>query len=143
MVMKLGLPGGMKDSALLQLLLEKGNLTDMQMADTVVAAARVATGGHLAKHERDRLMSIAMAQKLTERTQIKKRNDAPTANPGDAYSTRTTPGTISARSLIDKYTTRDKRGALLISPPGRPRRVSSVPPPPVAADDAQERKTGS
>lgn len=142
MVMKLGLPGGMTDKALLQLLLEKGNLTDMQMADTVTAAARVEAGGFLARQERDRLMSIAMAQKLTERTQIKKRSDSSvTANPGDPYSTRTTPGTIVGESLLSKYTKRDSRGALLISPPGRPRRPPSVPPP-AQEYVAAERKTG-
>ena len=71
--MKLGLPGGMPDAALCDLLLSKGDLTPTQLTDIVAAAARVSAGGKLVKALRDRLMAICMAQKLTERTKLKKR----------------------------------------------------------------------
>ena len=117
MTLKLGLPGGMADPVLCQLLLERGSLTDMQMADVVAAAARVSAGGRLDKKERDRLMAIAMAQKLTERTQIKKRATQSAVNIGDPYSAYRTSGTAEAEKVLAKG--RTPSGKMLVPPTRR------------------------
>lgn len=116
---QLGLPGSMTDAALCQVLLEKGSLTDMQMADVVYLASLVAAGGKLAKNVRDRLMNIAMAQKLTVRTMIKRPKDAaPTMNYGDIYSTRRTEGTEKAAEILARGKTPSGN---MIVPPSRRR----------------------
>lgn len=119
MTLKLGLPGSMTDATLCQILLDKGRLTDMQLAELVTAAARVSAGGKLAKNERDRMMAIAMAQGLTKRTQIKRRSDAPTMNLGDdLFSTRWTKGTDRAVEILKQAKTPSGH---MIVPPGRRR----------------------
>ena len=115
---QLGLPGSMTDAALLQALIDKGNLTDMQLGEVVVAASRVAAGTRLTKEQRDRWMNVAMAQKLTVRTQIKKRKGtAPTGNPGDQYSTAYTEGTEKAAAVLASG--RTPSGHMIVPPSRR------------------------
>lgn len=110
---------GMTDAKLCQILLDKGSLTDLQLADIVAAAARVADGGRLGKNERDRLMNIAMAQKLTHGTRIRSRSNGATANiMGDMYSTSRTRGTEIAEVILARG--RTPSGGM-IAPPGRRR----------------------
>ena len=113
--MKLGLPGGMADSTLCNLLLEKGKLTAAQMADVVEAAAGVAAGAKLIKGVRDRLMAIAMAQKLTERTKIKKRQPVPININSDPYSAVRSAGT----DVADAVLAMGWRDGRMVTPPNR------------------------
>jgi hypothetical protein len=117
---QLGLPGSMTDAALLQALLDKGSLTDLQLGEVVAAAGRVAGGARLSKESRDRWMAVAMAQKLTVRTMIKKRphNGPPMCNPGDQYSTVWTPGTEKANDVLASGRTPSGH---MIAPPSRRR----------------------
>ena len=107
---------GMSDQDLIQLLLDKGQLTDTQLQEAVEGATKVAAGMRLSKGERDRWMAVAMAQKLTERTKIKpaKHKGAERINLGDPYSVRWTAGTDRAEEILRMAKTAD--GEMLTPP---------------------------
>jgi len=113
--MKLGLPGSMSDAKLCEILIEKGRLTEEQLAGVVSAADACKDGRRLGKTVRDSLMAIAMAQKLTERTKIKK-HDGGSMNMGDPYSSRATTGTAVAEVVLARG--RTPSGHMIV-PPGR------------------------
>lgn len=117
---RMGLHPGMSDAVLCQLLLNKASLTDDQLTDMVAAAARVAAGGRLYKHERDRAMAIMLAQGLGKKTQFKKRaNPNETLNvANDLYSTRATDGTAKAEEILKRGRTPSGH---MIAPPGKRR----------------------